>query len=246
MPILKSNQHSPKPQERLHKKQKKHECDGREKQKKFTTYSQYGSVNPILFLINPPPSLTMSAQEPAQKQAQVPAQVALIPQSLDGEPAQRTLVDREVVMQSLLIQKMLDDEDDPSEIAEIPLPQVPEDMLALVVKFLNKHSKDPMRKIEKPIASCNMVDIVGQWDANFVAELEQEQLFKLVLAANYLDIKSLLDLGVCKIACAVKESMNDMEQLKEKFGIETNITPEEERKIREENPWIFDVAPKEA
>jgi len=41
-----------------------------------------------------------------------------------------------------------------------------------------------------------MGDMVSEWDADFV-NVDQKLLFELVLAANYMDIKSLLDL-TCK------------------------------------------------
>lgn len=42
-----------------------------------------------------------------------------------------------------------------------------------------------------------------EWDAKFV-EVEQEMLFELILAANYMDIKSLLDLTCAKVASMIK------------------------------------------
>jgi hypothetical protein len=44
---------------------------------------------------------------------------------------------------------------------------------------------------------------VPEWDAKFV-EVEQEMLFELILAANYMDIKSLLDLTCAKVASMIK------------------------------------------
>lgn len=55
----------------------------------------------------------------------------------------------------------------------------------------------------QPLRSTNLVEIVPQWDANFV-EVEQEILFELILAANYMDIKSLLDLTCAKVASMIK------------------------------------------
>ena len=45
--------------------------------------------------------------------------------------------------------------------------------------------------------------MVAPWYADFV-EVEQETLFELVLAANYLDIKQLLELTCAKVASMIK------------------------------------------
>jgi hypothetical protein len=55
----------------------------------------------------------------------------------------------------------------------------------------------------QPLRSATLSDIVPEWDARFV-EVEQEMLFELILAANYMDIKSLLDLTCAKVASMIK------------------------------------------
>merc|ERR1719384_2673965 len=75
-------------------------------------------------------------------------------------------------------------------------------------------------------------------DAEYV-NIEQEVLFELILAANYLDIKSLLDL-----TCAKVTSMNkgkNTEEIRKQFNIVNDFTPEEEAQVREENRWCEDA-----
>jgi hypothetical protein len=55
-----------------------------------------------------------------------------------------------------------------------------------------------MTEIEKPLKSQVMADVVQKWYADFV-DLEQVLLFELILAANYMDIKPLLDLTCATI-----------------------------------------------
>ena len=65
--------------------------------------------------------------------------------------------------------------------------------------------------------------------------LEQDVLFELILAANYLDIKSLLELSCAKTASLIKNKT--IEEIRKFFGIENDFSPEEEAQIMEENKW---------
>ena len=86
----------------------------------------------------------------------------------------------------------------------------------------------------QPLKSADMHDVVSDWDANFV-DIEQEILFELILAANYMDIKSLLDLACAKVASMIKGKTP--QEIRDTFNIVNDFTPEEEAQIREENKW---------
>ena len=76
--------------------------------------------------------------------------------------------------------------------------------------------------------------MVSEWYANFV-QLDQEVLFELILAANFMDIKSLLELSCAKVASMIK-GMTIVETRKF-FNIENDFSPEEEAQIMDENKW---------
>ena len=65
--------------------------------------------------------------------------------------------------------------------------------------------------------------------------MEQETLFELILAANYMHIKPLLDLPCASIASMIKGKTP--EDIRKTFSIVNDLTPEEEAQIREENKW---------
>lgn len=54
-------------------------------------------------------------------------------------------------------------------------------------------------------------------------------------AANYLDIKGLLDVGCKTVANMIKGK--SPEEIRKTFNIQNDFTPEEEDQIRRENEW---------
>lgn len=145
-------------------------------------------------------------------------------------------VARQAANQSALIATMLDEEDeDDEEKQEIPLPGIRSDVLALVVEFMKQYHKDPMKEIEKPLKSTNIGDLVQEWYANFVNR-DQEIIFGLVAAANYLDCQTLLDLMCGSISCRVMGKTPD--EIRQVFNIEEEFTEAELAQVREENPWV--------
>ena len=58
-------------------------------------------------------------------------------------------------------------------------------------------------EIDKPLSHNDMAQVVDQWHADYV-NVDQELLFEIVMAANYLDIKPLLELSCAKVASLIK------------------------------------------
>ena len=139
--------------------------------------------------------------------------------------------DQETVVLSVLIKSMIDDSGTEED---IPLPNVTKSILEKVMEFCQHVKEHPIADIEKPLKTDNLRDIVADWYAEFV-EVDQEILFEIILAANYLDIKPLLELSCAKVATMIKgKSVTDVRKL---FNIENDFTPEEEAQILEENKW---------
>ena len=128
-----------------------------------------------------------------------------------------------------------EEEEEEEEGQVIPLANVTSVILAKVIEFCEYHANNgPMKEIEKPLKSTNLAEVVGHWDADFV-DIEQPVLFELILAANYMDIKSLLDLTCAKVGSMIKDKTPD--QIKATFNIVNDFTPEEEAQARTENKW---------
>ena len=140
-------------------------------------------------------------------------------------------VDAETASKSVLIKGMIDDS---GVDEEIPLPNVKKTILVKIIEFCEYIRKNSAPEIEKPLRSNNLNDVTTAWYAEFV-NLDQEVLFELILAANYLDIKPLLELSCAKVASLIKNK--SIPEIRKFFNIENDFTPEEEAQIMEENKW---------
>eukprot|EP00742_Colponemidia_sp_Colp-10_P000149 GILJ01000165.1.p2 GENE.GILJ01000165.1~~GILJ01000165.1.p2 ORF type:complete len:167 (+),score=30.01 GILJ01000165.1:43-543(+) len=140
-------------------------------------------------------------------------------------------VEQDVATMSQLVKNMVEDS---GTAEDIPLPNVKAQVLSKVIEYCRYHKANPPAEIEKPLKSANLREVVSTWDADFV-EVEQELLFELILAANYLDIKPLLDLTCAKVASMIKGKTP--EEIRRTFNIVNDFTPEEEAQVREENKW---------
>jgi len=144
-------------------------------------------------------------------------------------------VEPEVGCMSQLIKNMVEDSGTDET---IPLPNVKSNILKKVIEYCRHHKDNPPEEIVKPLKSANLSEVVSEWDDTFV-NVEQDTLFELILAANYLDIKPLLDLTCAKVASMIKGKTP--EEIRKQFNIVNDFTPEEEQQIREENKWCEDA-----
>jgi len=152
--------------------------------------------------------------------------------SSDGEVFD---VDVEVAKASVTIKTMLDDlgiEEDDQEV--VPLPNVNSTILRKVIQWAAYHKDDPPPTGEEEENRERRTDDVSPWDQEFL-KVDQGTLFELIQAANYLDIKGLLDVTCKTVANMIKGKTP--EEIRKTFNIKNDFTPEEEQAIREENRW---------
>jgi len=113
-------------------------------------------------------------------------------------------VDKKFAFVSTLIKTSLDT--DPTA-TEVPIPGVASNILTEVVAYMNHHKGTEPPIIEKPLRSKVMKDVCKDpFDAEFIDRIgeNRQALYDLILAANYMDIKSLLHLGCAKVASLIK------------------------------------------
>ena len=137
----------------------------------------------------------------------------------------------------------------------IPLPNVSGKILAKVLEFMKFHvtSEKERKKIEKErekiekseekiqesitAAIARVETSMRSFDEEFI-KVDQSTQFDLLLAANYLNIKSLLNL-LCDVVAA-KIRGKSPEEIRTIFNIKNDFTPEEEAEVRRENQWAFE------
>eukprot|EP00995_Heteronema_vittatum_P009212 NODE_450_length_1373_cov_184.994713_g325_i0.p2 GENE.NODE_450_length_1373_cov_184.994713_g325_i0~~NODE_450_length_1373_cov_184.994713_g325_i0.p2 ORF type:complete len:204 (+),score=80.98 NODE_450_length_1373_cov_184.994713_g325_i0:55-612(+) len=164
----------------------------------------------------------------------------LVLQSNDTKPVEFS-VSREAAKMSGLIKDMLEDGDQDDQTV-IPIPNVTGRTLKYVIQYIEHHHNNKAEPIEKPLKG-KIEDVISEWDKKFLFtdlvkggdEKQHELLIDCIMAANFLNIKDMLDLTCACVASMIKGKQP--EQIRTLFNIENDFTPEEEEKIREENRW---------
>jgi S-phase kinase-associated protein 1 len=125
----------------------------------------------------------------------------------------------------------------------IPLPNVTGKILAKVIEYCRYHKEHPtiVAAVAEATAAATAdkdtvqrTDEICGWDLDF-CKVEQVVLFEMILAANYLDNKELLDLLCKTIANMIKGKTPDV--IRKTFNIQNDFTPEEEEQVKKENEW---------
>jgi len=135
-------------------------------------------------------------------------------------------IDQDVVEQSSTI-KTLSDLMDVGEVP-IPLPNVKASILGPIVEFCNHHKNDPKPEPidddddddpNKDIYEPKRSDDISEWDQAFVKRftVAEGTLFDIIMAANYLGIKTLLAVGCKTIANMVRGKSSS--EVREMFNI---------------------------
>ena len=146
-------------------------------------------------------------------------------QSSDGETFE---VDVEIAKASNTIKTMIEDlgldEDDDEP---VPLPNVNGAIMKKVIDWATHHKDDPPVPEDEENRE-KRTDDIEPWDQEFL-KVDQGTLFELILAANYLDIKGLLDVTCKTVANMIKGKTP--EEIRKTFNIKNDFTPEEEEQI---------------
>ncbi|KAK9722479.1 hypothetical protein K7432_002668 [Basidiobolus ranarum] len=136
------------------------------------------------------------------------------------------VVGPEVIEKSTLIKLMLEDVGDCNGDTAIPLSNVSGPILTKVIEYCIHHQEDPT---ESDDDRPNTSEDISEWDYEF-CQVGQETLFELILAANYLEIKSLLSL-TCRTVANIIQGRSP-EEIRKVFKISNDL-----EQVRREHEW---------
>eukprot|EP01024_Parvocaulis_polyphysoides_P009953 TRINITY_DN1325_c0_g3_i2.p5 TRINITY_DN1325_c0_g3~~TRINITY_DN1325_c0_g3_i2.p5 ORF type:complete len:136 (+),score=32.70 TRINITY_DN1325_c0_g3_i2:66-473(+) len=130
-----------------------------------------------------------------------------------------------IITYSSTIKNVFEDTED----EKIPVRRVNKATLELVLEYVNlceqnKNSSDEKKEEE-----------LQKWSDTFDAQ----QLYDMVMAANFLVIDSLLD-HICDVIAEKYVRGQPIEQIRATFGIVNDFTPEEEEEIQRQNYEWFE------
>ncbi|KAL3634337.1 SKP1-like protein 1A [Castilleja foliolosa] len=156
----------------------------------------------------------------------------IVLRSSDGELFE---VEEAVAVESETIKHMIEDD---CAYTVIPIHNVTGATLSKVIEYCKRHVDASASKTDDKTSSTPVSDDeLKAFDTDFV-KVDQSTLFDLILAANYLNVKSLLDLGCQTVADMIKDK--SPEEVRKIFNIKNDFTPEEEEEVRKENQWAFE------
>ncbi|KAJ1436305.1 S-phase kinase-associated protein 1-like [Sesbania bispinosa] len=139
-------------------------------------------------------------------------------------------VEEALVNASQTLKRLIGDNESRGE-KVIILPDISRETLSMINNYVKKHA-DANAELAVGKASKGHKKSLHVWDTEFM-KVDQDTLYKLIMAAQYLKIEDLLDLGCQTVANMIKGKSPD--NIREMFNIKNDFTPEEE----EENQRCF-------
>lgn len=146
--------------------------------------------------------------------------------TLTSSDGVKVLIDEKSAQRSGLLKGLIQDYDEKSDIA---MPDMTGVVLEKVAEYLVQYRDSEPRDIPKPLPSNNLLEVTDQWDCDYIYDIDLDLVFDVMNAANYMDIHHLLHLCCARTACEMIGK--SVEQLREAFGMENELTPEEEAEL---------------
>ncbi|CAL0322618.1 unnamed protein product [Lupinus luteus] len=136
-----------------------------------------------------------------------------------------------IVKQMQTIQSFIEDDSFIATTTIIPLPNVTAFQLSKIIDYLNYHSNGK-------VVTNDVKESTKKFDEEFLKELEHDQLKELLHAANYLNVKEVLDFLCQAVADLIQDK--SVKFVRKFFGVVNDYSVEEEKEIRRTHAWAFE------
>lgn len=118
----------------------------------------------------------------------------------------------------------------------IPVPNVSGTIMRKVLEYVDRHKTDGPLPPDYEDRIRDTDAELDEWDGAFV-KVDQATLFSIMSAANYLNIKTLLDITCRTVAGMIQGKSAD--ELRAFFGAADDLTESEKAAIEKENEWLI-------
>lgn len=157
--------------------------------------------------------------------------------SADGEIVEAEI---EVVKCCGLLKDMLENAEAAEEDEnETPISHVNASVLRKVLQWTEHHKDDA--PVDYDDGEKRKAAVISEWDAEFL-KVEDSMLFDLILAANFLNVKGLLEVAAKTLAA--KFEQKTAEQIRTEFGVKNDFSADEIEEMRKEEEWCKQFANK--
>ena len=127
-------------------------------------------------------------------------------------------------MQSKLLKCMVNDE---CSFDKILVPNVTSQTLVKVVEYCEKHFDHEATKTGEEASNSEAENVINTWDVEFIKVDTLDTLFRILLAADYLQVVGMFDLACRNVANMVKEK--EVIELRQMFDLKTDLAPKKKR-----------------
>mmetsp|Transcript_30518 Transcript_30518/g.34688 ORF Transcript_30518/g.34688 Transcript_30518/m.34688 type:complete len:181 (+) Transcript_30518:160-702(+) len=155
--------------------------------------------------------------------------------TLVSKEGEKIEVSSKITAMSGLIKNIIEDQDSKEDIVFDAISTV---TLNRIVNYCQHHEFINPEPLKKPLPSNKLEDFLGDWDREFLEALKEEELTDLINAANFLDVKALIDICCARVAAMFKGKSID--ELRAEYNIEEEFTPEVEEQLKKEYPWALE------
>ncbi|KAK4267869.1 hypothetical protein QN277_024595 [Acacia crassicarpa] len=150
---------------------------------------------------------------------------AITVESSDGGEFKMTVG---AAIQSKLLNRMIEDVSVSAD-CKVRVSEVNSETLKKVIEYCEKHAS-----MANDGASHSNAEELEGWDTEFMKVNAGDMLFHILMAANYLEVEGLFNLACQTVANSMKGKTP--KEIRMMFNIKNDFTPEEQERLRRQNP----------